>query len=337
MSIRQHQTRLACLTIGLLALFGRDSAAQQRPNCSRPSTTSASTDTTSAPARQPGGVPFTGAAARPAAPVMFAAPTPTGEIAGARNSIALPSLRVSLPKISLETPELRLSGFTRFRREPEMILDGAAAARSHVNPLLMGQLAGAGLQQQQPRPDTTSASAEPDEDTTPAGTNVPEGCDGCVSSEQQKIYQLSQQIHQLQTLVAHLNQANSRGAEGAYCEHNRESTFSADEPMIGEFIPVNSRRHETERHAHESVGSSGMQGQMARLTQQYQQVSAIQSSAPQNVSVQPAGFHPGAAGGQSQMTTQNDGARPNSNHVSEGEPKKKSRRGWRRFIPWSRK
>lgn len=145
-----------------------------------------------------------GAAAAAAAPTMFAAPAPTGEIAGGRSSIALPSFRLSLPKISLETPELCLHGFTRFRRDPQMMIDGAAAPASHHNPLLFGQLTGASAQQTQPRRSAAAAPAAPaPAAAAPAAAAPAEGCtsDGCTSLETQRIQDLTRQVLELQKLA----------------------------------------------------------------------------------------------------------------------------------------
>lgn len=72
--------------------------------------------------------------------VIFSAPPPTGEIAGARMSLAFPSLRLSLPKITLETPELSLNGFGRSRRGAQMNIDSSSAPVSQGNPLLFGHI-----------------------------------------------------------------------------------------------------------------------------------------------------------------------------------------------------
>ena len=141
-----------------------------------------------------------------AAPTMFAAPAPTGEIAGGRSSIALPSFRISLPKISLETPEFCLHGFTRFRRDPQMMIDGAAAPASHNNPLLFGQLTGASSQQAQssPRRSAAAAPASPPPASPPpaaAAPAAPVPPEGCASIESQKVQDLTRQIFELQKLA----------------------------------------------------------------------------------------------------------------------------------------
>lgn len=138
-------------------------------------------------------------AVAPAQPMMFAAPAPTGEIAGGRSSIALPTFRISLPKISMETPELCLHGFTRFRRDPQMMIDSAAAPASHNNPLLFGQLTGASAQQAQPgtRRSAAPATAAP----AAAAPAAAAPAEGCTSSESQKVQELTRQIFELQKLA----------------------------------------------------------------------------------------------------------------------------------------
>jgi len=132
----------------------------------------------------------------PAQPTMFAAPAPTGEIAGGRSSIALPSFRISMPKISLETPEFCLHGFTRFRRDPQMMIDGAAAPASHNNPLLFGQLTGASAQQTQTGTRRSAAAAPA---TAAPATAAP--AEGCTSIESQRVQDLTRQIFELQKLA----------------------------------------------------------------------------------------------------------------------------------------
>lgn len=193
----------------MISQFATPASGQQRrpADCCRPAPAAAAPAAAAPAAPRPATPPVAAPAQRP---VMFAAPTPTGEIAGARNSIALPSLKISLPKLSIETPELRLSGFTRFRREAEMQIDGTAAAASHMNPLLMGQLTGAGIQQPTAAPARPAAApAQPQPQPAAAAPAAPpsEGCcEGCYSSvEQQKVLELKQQILQLQSVVAELN------------------------------------------------------------------------------------------------------------------------------------
>jgi len=132
---------------------------------------------------------------------MFAAPAPTGEIAGGRSSIALPTFRLSLPKISMETPELCLHGFTRFRRDPHMMIDGAAAPASHNNPLLFGQLTGASAQQTQPGARRSAAAAPAAAAPATAAPAAAAPAEGCTSSESQKVQELTRQIFELQKLA----------------------------------------------------------------------------------------------------------------------------------------
>lgn len=180
------------------AAFSDDCCAQQcgEKSCCRP----LAADTAAAPAEddQP-------ATVAPGRPTVFAAPAPTGEITGARHSLGLPSLRISLPKLTFETPEVAFLGFSRGRREAQMHLDGAAAPVSHQDPLLFGQLAGGTVQSRAGSAPAASAPAN----TAPAEA-APAGCtpEGCMSGLQRQ--QLQQQVMELQALVEHL--AKQQGA-----------------------------------------------------------------------------------------------------------------------------
>lgn len=147
-------------------------SAQQcgESNCCRPGTASA--------AAAPGQENAAAAAQAYAAPTMFAAPAPTGEISGARSSLGLPALRLSLPRITLETPELTLHGFSRMRRDPQMSIDGATAPASQQSPLLFGQLTGVTAQgtvapARTANPGPAAAAPAADE---PSDNCVEEGC-----------------------------------------------------------------------------------------------------------------------------------------------------------------
>ncbi len=112
---------------------------------------------------------------RPVAPpVIFSSPPPTGEIAGARNSLTLPSLRISLPKLTFETPECSWGGFSRGKRAPQMNIDSASAPMSHNNPLLFGHIPTS------PSQNTGASNAPqstPDSDNRPASEPATqEGC-----------------------------------------------------------------------------------------------------------------------------------------------------------------
>ena len=70
-----------------------------------------------------------GAAAGPgaAAPAQFQAPAPSGQIAGASNSIGLRGFEIHFPELRLALPTLQLPSLVKFRREPHMRLDPADA------------------------------------------------------------------------------------------------------------------------------------------------------------------------------------------------------------------
>ena len=99
------------------------------------------------------------AAAVSRGPAMFAAPTPSGEVEGARNSYSLPSLELSIPKMSFGLPEFHIRGMGRGRREAQMRLDEGTAPLASGAPAIYGPLLGASLQQ--PATVTRPASAAP--------------------------------------------------------------------------------------------------------------------------------------------------------------------------------
>ena len=132
-------------------------------------------DATSADASSDDLVEDADAAAGVAPPVIFSAPPPTGEITGARSSLAFPSLRLSLPKITLETPELSFSGFGRGRRGAQMNIDSASAPVSHGNPLLFGHIP-TGLGQPTANPNAARTPAPDDRDqASPLGAPANNG------------------------------------------------------------------------------------------------------------------------------------------------------------------
>lgn len=142
-----------------------------------------------------------------AAPTTFAAPAPVGEVVGARKSIALPSVHFSLPKISFETPEFRINGFARSRREAHMQIDGAVAPVTSGSPLLYGQLPGATLQHQQFQ-GASAASSQPAEPTAASAASD----DRCaLMQESAKVQELTDQVTQLQQLVQMLAEAKGVG------------------------------------------------------------------------------------------------------------------------------
>jgi len=96
----------------------------------------------------------------------------------------------------METPELCLHGFTRFRRDPQMMIDGAAAPASHNNPLLFGQLTGASAQQTQSGTRRSAAAAP-----AAAAPAAAAPAEGCASIESQRVQDLTRQIFELQKLA----------------------------------------------------------------------------------------------------------------------------------------
>lgn len=212
-------------------------------DCGRPQRASGCAD--ASPAGAPAAEPADAddepeAAMAPVAPTMFAAPTPTGEIHGARSGIGLPSLRFTIPRISIETPELSVLGFSRSRRDAHMQVDGSTAPASAQNPLLFGHIP-SGVQSFQPS-QGERASAAP-ADATPADA---EGCssiearrrqmlakknrpskpaeDGWVASSAVESRQRDEQISQLADQVSELQRAVALLAELKAAEAENNTT-----------------------------------------------------------------------------------------------------------------
>lgn len=156
------------------------------------------------------------AAAAARGPVMFAAPTPSGEVEGARNSYSLPSIELTLPKMSIGLPEFRIRGMGRGRREAQMRLDEGTAPMASGAPAIYGPLLGAGLQQQSAvsRPASAApASTPPAEPAAAPAAAAPAGCVDARTLQQQseEVRQLSVQVQQLQGLLLQL--AEQKAAE----------------------------------------------------------------------------------------------------------------------------
>lgn len=330
-------------------------------NCARPAAAAAAASSSNPQAAPVNSFPQQPVAAA-APPVMFAAPTPTGEISGGRNSISLPSLRISLPKLCLETPEVRFSGFTRHRREPQMQLDSATAAASHMNPLLMGQLTGAGVQQRQPAV-AAPAKAPPAEPApaTAAPAAPPEGCcEGCYSSiEQQKVHELKKQILQLQAVVAHINEARQDAATPLMAEGNfspnssplvdRLASASASQATVG----VNDYCAPPPAQTPISADVLVLQQQVAQLAQVCQQLSQ-QRSAPltptgtvqlvshgsdgETLQYQPA-QQVSAPGSRSVLQTPSSASGISEQSIDDQTAETSTSRfsSWKRLLPWKRK
>lgn len=155
------------------------------------------------------------APAQPRRPVMFAAPAPSGEIAGARRSIALPSLTVSIPKISIETPEFRINGWRKFRRDAQMQVDEATAPAATGNPVLFGQLMATQNQTARPFNDQTARPSN-DRTASPAENLAPPESAPCTLRQgADDVRQLSQQVQQLQTLVLQMAEIQAAAAQGS--------------------------------------------------------------------------------------------------------------------------
>jgi hypothetical protein len=68
-----------------------------------------------------------GSAGATGAPAQFQAPAPSGQIAGASNSVGLRGLEIHFPELRFALPTLQLPSLVKFRREPHMQLDSAMA------------------------------------------------------------------------------------------------------------------------------------------------------------------------------------------------------------------
>jgi hypothetical protein len=68
-----------------------------------------------------------GSAGATGAPAQFQAPAPSGQIAGASNSVGLRGLEIHFPELRFALPTLQLPSLVKFRREPHMQLDPASA------------------------------------------------------------------------------------------------------------------------------------------------------------------------------------------------------------------
>ncbi len=164
-------------------------------------------------------------------PAMFAAPTPSGEVEGARNSYSLPSIELSLPKMSFGLPEFRIRGMGRGRREAQMRLDEGTAPMATGAPAIYGPLLGAGFQQ---RAAASSAAPQKPADAAPAtapaepAAAAPAGCVDARSLREQseEVRQLSMQVQQLQGLLLQL--AKQKAAEQPKVSSEDQEELSED-------------------------------------------------------------------------------------------------------------
>lgn len=108
-----------------------------------------------------------------AAPAMFAAPAPSGEISGERRGLTFPALELTLPAITVQTPQLRFLGSSRQRRDAHMQLDSARAPMATGAPALYSPLTGAGLPLMQAA-GAPAPVAAPARNPTPESTATPE-------------------------------------------------------------------------------------------------------------------------------------------------------------------
>ena len=164
------------------------------------------------------------AAAVARGPAMFAAPTPSGEVEGARNSYSLPSLELTLPKMSFGLPEFRIRGMGRGRREAQMRLDEGTAPMASGAPAIYGPLLGAGLQQQATVPRPASAAPASAPASEPAAAAAPAGCVDARSLREQseEVRQLSAQVQQLHGLLLQLAEQQKAAEQPAVSAEEME-------------------------------------------------------------------------------------------------------------------
>lgn len=123
-------------------------------------------DAEQAPAKAPAQSPAQAPAAAPAAagPAMFAAPPAGGQIAGESNSVGIRGFELHIPETRLAMPTLQLPCLVRFRRNPEMQVDGGRAPLVAGAAAMYGQIpavAGAAPSSQAPAQAPASAPAQP--------------------------------------------------------------------------------------------------------------------------------------------------------------------------------
>jgi hypothetical protein len=205
----------------------------------------------------------------PGRPAVFTAPAPTGEILGARHSLGLPSLRISLPKMTFETPEFSWQGFSRGRREAQMQLDGATAPVSHQEPLLFGQLAGsAAAAPAQTRPARTAPAETAPANVAPAPC-TPEGCLSSLQDPQRK--RLEQQVMELQALVEHLAKQKGAVASQDSAATVSQNLFPEEKWESAADIQVRQYRQHV----------AGLESQILELQKLVEQLAAQKAAAPE--------------------------------------------------------
>lgn len=209
------------------------------------------------------------------APVLFAAPTPTGEITGSRSSFELPSVRMTLPKIALETPSLRLNGGARVRRNPQMDIDGAVAGVASGPPIVHGPLLGAGYtsaaQSRTAAPQAAPKAAAQDAPAgTPSDSPADDRCvDPCTLREQQEeVRQLTQQVEQLQGILLQLTESQAVKKDTDDIEQEgSDNDVSYIEPK------TRTVAYQTSRH----LRSSGLGRERQRQLQQEEELAALEA------------------------------------------------------------
>lgn len=146
---------------------GADCYEPAAPKCAPPPCQSCRTAPTRDIGAAPATAPEVGVAVQPA-PAMFAAPTPSGEISGERRGFSLPALELTLPSITLQTPQLRVLGAARHRRDAYMTVDGGRAPLVSGAPAMYAPVSGAGFPITQAAPGVVRLNAAPEQAEAPA-------------------------------------------------------------------------------------------------------------------------------------------------------------------------
>lgn len=194
---------------------------------------------------------------QPTRPVTFAQPAPTGEVTGARSSFELPSFRMTLPRIEMETPNFRLNGGARVRRNPQMEIDRATAGVSNGAPLIHGPLMGAGLQGTR---ESAPVKGKPESAEGDGGQKESaSGCTPCSTTKVQseEVRELALHVKELQGLVLQLaeqkaaeQRALDQQANGQQAITEPSETFESDQPAPEvSYVPRKAKVVSTTRQA----------------------------------------------------------------------------------------
>lgn len=204
-------------------------------------------------------------------PLFFAAPSPTGEISGARRSYELPSFRMTLPRLALESPEFRLNGGTQIRRDPRMQLDSATAGVASGPPAVFGQVMGASVQNPQPSPQVGGAPlSDPPKKT---GAAPIECAPGCTQAQSEEVQHLTQQVKELQGLLLQLAEQQAAGQQATA---ESDETLEEDQPAPEvSYVPRKAKMVSNSRHVTTSPVRNATQRESLAASQRLQRLQEI--------------------------------------------------------------